>query len=170
MPRKHSLGKKLKVNGGFRSGSSPTVELDPDRIARVYASTLSFLRGRGVPIHDPEYASAVNYGVYKATRVFDPSHRNGRSLMSLAILFALRNCDKVRRMLDLWKKQDEAGACRGWGQSPTPTPIPLEDFEILSFVAAHGRTRAAVLLAMTPQALRDLLDEVALRLSGDLEE
>lgn len=116
---------------------------------------------------DPEFASAVNLGVFTAMKRFTPG--GPRSLRSLCTLFAVRFCEKVRLAFGVWQKQDQAGACqrseRYYGPT-VQTPIPLTDFELLSFVAAHGRKRAARLLALRPEKLRLLLAEIELRVKA----
>lgn len=113
---------------------------------------------------DLEYQSAINWGVFKAVQ----THSVGRSIESYAILIALHECESVRRRLERDALCDQAGASRGMGAPPVATPIPLTDFEILSFVAARGITQAARLLFGGPKTtawrkMRTILDEIALR-------
>ena len=120
------------------------------------------------PVYDLEYESAINYAISRAanTHTIRPG---GRSLLSLAVLYAIRQCGHARAMLERWRKQDQAGASRGRLQASAETPIPLTDFELLSFVACHGRRRAAVLLAMRPERLRRKLDDIAFRVVRGLD-
>lgn len=84
-------------------------------------------------------------------------------LNALAVRLALDRIPAVKFRLYKWRRQDQAAAERGRMNPPTATPIPLLDSEVLAFVAAHGRVRAAKMLAMTTSKLRDLLDEIAYR-------
>lgn len=111
-----------------------------------------------------EYRSAINYAVGKAARKFDPARPNGRNPCSLAAIYALRQCKRTKRTLAFWRKQDEAGALRSRAKPAAQTPIPLRDFELLSFVACHGRWRASILLGLRHEKLRGLLDDVEFRL------
>ena len=137
--------------------------------ARSRASSSSY------PMSDPEYGSAVNYGVYKACTIYKPKklpfEYDGEveSLRPFCILCALRECKHAQQQMAGWRRQDEAGACRGSEVSvmvTDPMIIPLDDFEILSFVAAHGRMRSAKMLMVSPQVLRQILDEIVLRGTG----
>lgn len=147
-----------------------SARIDPIVFTSMFEKASRTCSRLGYDTNDPEYASAVNLGVYMALCRF---RKDGpRSRDSLCTLFAIRRCEKVRSMFSLWQRQDQAGACqrseRYYG-SRVPLPIPLTDFELLSFVAAHGRKRAARLLALRPQKLRDLLDEVVLRVQAELD-
>lgn len=148
--------KKVKPN---RARPRPLVD---DMIACAFY----VCKREGYDIRDIEYESAVYLGISIAYDYYRKSGRaKGVSPTAVAAVEALRCCADVTRMLSDWRKQDEAGAerKRGCGE-PTSTPISLTDFELLSFVAAHGRMRAAKLLMMTPSKMRDLLDEIALRM------
>lgn len=140
--------------------------LDPTQLFKV---ALWVCRHAGYPVDsDPEYESAVNYAVLKAIKYFRPMPDGSGNPLSYAAMLALQECNAVNEIMADWQRQDEAGAARERGQA-TPIPLPLTDFELLSFVARHGRQRAARLLAIAPAQLRDRLDEVAFRIGRLLE-
>ena len=58
-------------------------------------------------------------------------------------------------------KRAPAGAGRGRCEQPISTPIRLSAFEVLSFFAAHGRTRGARMLRLTVPKVNELLHDVA---------
>jgi len=132
----------------------------------VFSAAAKTCFQKGYPVDDVEYDSAINLAVCMALRDWKP--KGGRSLQSLATLYALRNCRDVEAEHKRWRRQDEAGACRGNEVSymREDLPVRLEDFDFLSFVAHHGRTQAAKLLGIHYYRLRDMLDEVALRLKN----
>ena len=157
------MKKKIEISRSIPSQVS-AVQVDPTQLFKV---AIWVCRQAGYPVDgDPEYESAVNLAVLKAIQTFKPP--NPKPTMYAAML-ALRECAKAALLISEWHKQDEAGASRERGQA-TPIPLDLTDFELLSFVARHGRSRAAKLLTMPPAALRDRLDEVALRIGRLLED
>lgn len=111
---------------------------------------------------DDEYYSAVNLAVALAIRKYDPSLEV--SLATLVCKIALDECAELTWRNDCLRRGDEAGAKRGLYEAPTEPPIPLPDFDLLLFVSAHGKTKAARLLGMRYYKLMQLLDEVQLRL------
>lgn len=118
---------------------------------------------------DPDYESAINHGVYLALKRHDPDRPKRRTLENLAVLYALQRCEKVESQHHQWWKQDQAGALRGKETSTMKEDLsdpPLSDFEFLSFVAAHGRTKAAKLLGMRRTKVISILDEVVFRLKN----
>lgn len=131
--------------------------------AALYAGTRKYCKNIGIPVNDPEYDSAINWAVYKALTSHDPNILNGRSLFSLCIVYALRNCSRTRRNLATQRRLDEQSSQRGTDLPPTPLPLPLSDFELLCFVAKWGKLKASKLLGMNYLKLRSRLDEVALR-------
>ena len=130
-------------------------------LVHAFRYALKVCRQRGYNTTDPEICSAINAALYRAMLRFDP--RRGR-FTPMVCRYALHACHQAEERLLYWHRNDDAGARRSIKGPPTPTPIPLADFELISFVAAVGRTKAAKLLCMTPSRLRARLDEVALRL------
>ncbi len=130
-------------------------------VAPLFKVAAEACREAKFPVSDIEYESAINYAVAKSIMGYHPSR--GCKPTTYAAICALRQCQKTRRTLEEWRKQDQAGAERGKWSQPTPTPIPLLDYEILSFVAHHGRKRARLLLGLSKLKLNRLLDEVSLR-------
>ena len=119
----------------------------------------TFCRQAGYPITQIEYRSAINFAIAKAIDSHNPSL--GRTLPSWCRILALRECRDTADMLSSWKRQDAAGAGRGLCEQPIPTPIRLSAFEVLSFFAAHGRTRGARMLRLTVPKVNELLHDVA---------
>lgn len=143
---------------------TPAAPGQPD-VEAMLATAYKVCKQARYPYADEvEYRSAINYAVGKAYRNWRPDQPNGRNPCALAAIYALRQCKKARRTLEFWRKQDEAGALRSRAKPAAQTPIPLRDFELLSFVACHGRCRAARLLGMRRESLIGLLDDVELRL------
>lgn len=119
-------------------------------------------RKAGYPTHDDEYYSAINFAVAKAVAKYPSSELE---TSTLACTIALHECEQLRIRLANLKRGDEAGAKRGWFQTPAEAPpIPMADLDLLLFVAAHGKTKAARLLGMRYYHLMELLDDVQLRL------
>lgn len=110
--------------------------------------------------HDPEYSSAINFGVLMAVRTWHPD--GGRTMLSLAVRLSIREIKKLERHLATWRRSARLTR-RGTGAAPTPLPLPLSDRELLCFVARHGKTKAARLLGIDPKTLNNRLDEVANR-------
>lgn len=126
-------------------------------IPRLISIALKVCKRRGFPVDsDPEYESAVNMAVWRAAEKYT---EGGMPIENLATLYAIRACLEVGRLLKRWARDDAAGAGRGLVGSPTPTPIPINDFEVLSFASAHGKTRAARLLGMRYDSFVDRLYE-----------
>lgn len=119
---------------------------------------------RKFQVRDIEYQSAINLGIAKA--ILNQHRYQQRSLSSLACLFAIRECYRIRKTIEHWQRQDMAAVDRGVHEKPIPTPVPLLDFELLSFVARHGRTRAARMLGINVPKINDLLHDVARRLDA----
>lgn len=134
-------------------------------LVKAFRCALRVCRRHGYNTTDPEIASAVNSALYRAMLRFRPGR--GR-FVSMVIQYALHTCYYADKRLAHYRRNDDAGARRSIKGPPTPTPIPLADFELISFVAAVGRTKAAKLLCMSPMKLRNRLDEVALRLRSSL--
>lgn len=111
----------------------------------------------GFPVGEIEYQSAINWAVAQAML------RHGES-RSWACVYAIRQCRKVGSMFRGWRRQDQAGAGRGLLNDPIKTPVPLSDFNVLTFVATHGKFRAARMLRMRYAKLIELLDDISLRL------
>lgn len=117
----------------------------------------------GYPIEDDQYQSEIALGVSIALNTFD--HQRAR-MSTWCCRLALNQCAAYARQLTEQRMGDEAGAKRGICMPPVTTPIRLTDFNILSFVACHGKTRAARLLGMRYRKLIELLDDVGLRLQS----
>ena len=137
-------------------------------VARLMCVARAVCRRRGFPVDDPEYGSAVGWGVFKATQ----HPEGGMSLMSFASLLAFRECENVRRAHDRDARCDRAGASRGIGAPPVRMIVSLADFEVLSFVAAHGKSAAARMLygnagGTAYRHLCKLLDKIALRVRAE---
>lgn len=118
---------------------------------------------------EPEYESAMNLGIWDALKRWEPGR--GRTLVNFACKLAVHRCSRAKAQLQAWQRQDRAGAGpaedRGSRLPPADGPaMPLLDRQILEFVAAHGRGRAAKLLGMGKERLAKLLDDVFLRNSG----
>lgn len=128
----------------------------------LYLATRRFCLRRGIPASDPEYASAINWAVFKAMSTFKP--KEGRKLINWCIHIALHECIRVHDLHRRWYSDDLKSIDRGLGLPPTTPPIPLTDFEFLSFVACHGKTRAAKLLGMNFLRVDLVLSEIALRI------
>lgn len=126
-------------------------------------STHKACRNEGIPVNDPEYGSAIGWAVFKAIRTHDPTKPNAAKLQNLCVVYALRACANVRRDLEADHRSDLRGADRGIRQPPTPLPIPLRDFDLLSFVAAHNIAKAAKMLGVTAYHLKKILLEIQLR-------
>lgn len=138
---------------------------------RLHACATAVCGRAGYPVRgDPEYASAVNYGVLRSLYAWNPGDPSNAKPETLAVLCALRECRKARGRLRLLRRGDRAGAGRGLAEQPAPLPLPVADFEFLSFVAAQGRARAARLLAVSQSRLRERLDEAVLRVRHLLNE
>ena len=141
--------------------------LETDAARSMFAVARKACINAGFRADDPEYGSAINEAVLRAMQKWEAREQGGCSPESLAAVYAIRECRDVRRMMDDWRRQDEAGAARrreSVAGLPVETPIPMTDVEVLSFVARHGRKRAARLLCMTNVTLRDRLDEISLRI------
>ena len=137
------------------------MELLPNEVVLgVIEVAIAICKRVGYQVSEIEYESAINLAVLRALRDWQPD--SGKSLVSFSVMYATRACSHVESIFNEWQRQDRAGALRGREQA-TPTPIPLTDFELLSFVAAHGRLKAAKMLAMSAGQLRNRLDEVELR-------
>lgn len=130
----------------------------------LFRQALARCRRKGYRIRDPEYASAINWAVYRAMQAWREDM--GASLKTLALMIALRECAKVRRA-EICRERKEREAARPERRPPVPTPIPLSDYEVLSFVAAHGRTRAARMLGMHYYKLCELLADISRRIGPD---
>jgi hypothetical protein len=132
----------------------------------LYLATRRFCRKKGIKVADPEYDSAINFAVFRALQTHRPdgNGHTARQLIHLCICYALRACGNVSDRLANQHRHDLAAAERGIRQPPTMPPIPLSDFEVLSFVAAHRHVaKAARLLGMTAYRLKLLLCEIQLR-------
>ena len=163
-PKRVRQSKKRTSNEGKKRRPVATrtrLNLRSKEVDQLFRYAAAVCRKRGFQDTDPEFASAINYGLYKALKVYDPD--GPRKLKNLVVIFALRNCEKAANTLSLWHRQDRAGAERGGRSSPTEPPVDLTDFEVLCFVARHGRKRAALLLGWDHKKLRKLLDEIVLR-------
>lgn len=112
-----------------------------------------------------EYQSAINWGIFHAVRIAPSQTFSG--LISLTCVYALRKCELTRLMFEKWRKQDEAGALR-YRLPPTPVVIPIQDMELLKFVACYGRHRSAKLLRIGHNRLRSILDDIALRIAANV--
>ena len=110
----------------------------------------------GYPIREIEYESAINSAVGEAITAYGPDQPS-----TIYCTVALHECLKVKEMFVKWSKQDAAGAGRGLCEQPVPTPIPLLSFEILSFVARHGRTRAARMLGLSRPRINEMIDDIS---------
>lgn len=119
------------------------------------------------PTGEPEYESAINAAIHLTLMQWQVNC--GRKVTIYAARLALRKCKLAKLLLARWRKQDQAAASRGKGPA-TPTPISITDHELLRFVVAHGRLKAAKLLAMSPSKLRDRLDEIAYRVNKGLSD
>lgn len=150
------MRKKPKPNNRANALNLSGKEMD-----QLFKFAQAVCRRKNFPADDPEFASAINYGLLKAMQAYVVD--GPRTLKSLVALFALRNCAKTVNRLNLWERQNLAGAERGRRSPPVETPIPLTDYEVLCFVARHGRKRAALLLGWDHKKLRKLLDEIVLR-------
>ena len=148
---------------------------------RLFQLATRICKRRGVRISDPDYESAISQGVFMAMSAHreipehsdrTPTVRGYRKLSTLACVYALGCCWRVNKRHNRYRRQDEAGACRGTETSymREHVPIDLNDFEFLSFVAAHGKCRAARLLGMGMDRLNDLLDEVVYRVRHKLRD
>ena len=133
--------------------------ISDDDLRKTYRTALRRLANCW-PMEDQDYQSALNWAMLKAVPRWAPERG---TFLNMVIRYATREFRIVRHRKKLLLMGDAAGAERGLFGPPTPTPIPLTDFELLSFVAAHGRITAAKLLGMAAYRLRDRLDEVALR-------
>lgn len=136
----------------------------PDDFFKI---ALKVCGSHGYPIHDIEYESAVNLGVATALKIHDPTKGD---LCTLCCLLARRECSRTRIAMSKWVKQDAAGAGRGYCEKAIPTPIPLFDFETLSFVARHGRTRAARMLGLHVPKINELLTDIARRMNQSRDD
>jgi hypothetical protein len=125
-------------------------------------------RRAGYPVNDPEYGSVIGVAVFKAARYW--SADRGCKPTTMAAICAKRLCRQLEIKLDRRARRDMVAGLPGARANlkgrmhPVHTPIPLNDFEVLSFVAAHGIGKSAKLLAMTPALIRERLDEVRLRM------
>ena len=113
------------------------------------------------PLGDIEFESAVNLGIARA--ILNQHRYPDLLLSSLACLFAVRECHRTTRIIKHWQRQDQAAADRGYFEKPIPTPVDLDSFEILCFVARHGRTKAARMLGhgLTVAKINDILHDIA---------
>lgn len=118
----------------------------------------------GWPAYEDEYRSAIGLGVTHAIAKHDPLGPNPCKLSVLCCAYALQECTNEWRRQRVLRRGDQAGTDRGMYSQPTPTPVPIRDFELLSFVAAHGFKSSYKVLGMTRQKLRDRLDEIAFRI------
>lgn len=139
--------------------------LTDDDLRKTYRGAIKVLYRAGWPVQDHELLSALNAGMLKAIPRWCPERG---SFIRLVIRYGLREYAVAKAKMARLRRGDQAAVDRGTIAQPTPTPIPLTDFELLSFVAAHGRMISATLLGLTPARLRDLLDEVALRIKNGL--
>lgn len=117
----------------------------------------------GYPTHDDQYQSEIALGVAVALNTAD--QRRTVKLSTWCCRIAVNQCACYAKQASEQRKGDEAGAKRGICMTPVRPPIPLPDFNLLNFVACHGKTRAAKLLGMRYYRLVEMLDDVALRLT-----
>lgn len=117
----------------------------------------------GYRMHDDEYRSAVNFAVAITRKKWRAATELSK-VSTYCCRVALKLCALAHKRRKSLRRGDEAGAKRGEWMPPVETPIPLPDFELLSFVAAHGKTKAAKLLGMKYYKLQELLQDVELRL------
>ena len=119
---------------------------------------------------DPEWETPIVDGCWAACLSFNPRHPSP-NLKALAVKECVRRAVTHKQGLAKLRRGDEAGARRE-SLPPQHTGLggdfPISDMDILSFVAANGRCRAARMLAMSPQQMRDLLDDIALRVRANL--
>lgn len=152
---------KRKPRKGKLRGT-PMIDIDPKLFKRLCNYARRSLASWGWdPADDPERDFAVVDGVWAAMLQWHPGHP-----LPIDHLVLQQVRDRIRlveQRLAEWERQDRCGAERGQATA-TPTPVPMPDREILTFVALHGRTKAAKLLGMSPQRLRDVLDEIAFRI------
>lgn len=144
--------------------------MEDEVVARMLNAARGVCMRKGYPVDDPEYGSAVGWGVFKA--IEDHRDDGGQTAESYGCLLAIRECENVRRLRERNGKCDRAGASRGIGAPPVPTPISLTDFEILSFVAARGKSQACRLLygnigGFAYKKFCAKLDEIAMRVKAE---
>ena len=132
--------------------------MEKTEYAKLFKTASTVCRKAGYPVTDSEYQSAINFAIGKA--ISNHSKSSGRDLSSWCCLLAIHECRDTSRTLADWVKQDRVGAGRGRCESPVSTPIKLFSFEILSFCARHGRTRAARMLNMTVPKINELLTDI----------
>ena len=129
---------------------------NPHNLPDLLGIVTTICQRYGYPVSEIEYESAIN------SAVADAIHRYGdRQPSTIYCRCALQECAKVKLMFSDWSKQDAAGAGRGRCESPVQTPIKLFSFETLSFVARHGRTRAARMLGLSVPKINELLSDIA---------
>lgn len=147
-------------------------------LRHMYHYARKACRRAGYPTWDSEFDSAINEATYRAAQEWSPledrgkgkdgREKKGKSPNQLATFYALRLCKLVRKNLRKWHKTDQANQqelMQRWKKNPKDLPaLPLSDFEILSFVALHGITKAATLLGMARSRLREVLDDISQRL------
>ena len=151
-----------------------TVQENPlklmSHLKRMYRACYRVCKKAHYPVWDDEYKSAINLAIAKAIIIYnrDKLNADGTNTLpeTLAARIAVHECWEVRKQHWKWIKQDQA---RGNGEAHIPqpsTPISMSDFEVLQFVACHGRTKAAKLLAMPSADLRELLDDIRERVKS----
>lgn len=125
---------------------------------------------------DPEWETPIVDGCWAACLYFanNPVHRRPpvlASLKTLAIRFSVAKASRHLEQLKRLRLGDEAGARRE-SMPPVKTGLgegfSIEDRDIINFVEAHGQGRAARMLMMSPAQMRNLLEDIALRVRANL--
>lgn len=131
--------------------------------AQILRAATSVCRRKGYPVDDPDFGSAVGWGVFKA--LSGHKHNRGRTLTSYAVLLALRECESVRRQHEKQARRDRAAARPDSIEDGEPSPLSEADWEIMRFVAKHGDD-AARRLGMSQERLDEVVWEMAERFSN----
>lgn len=142
--------------------------MEKKEFSKLFAAASQVCRQAHYPVNDSEYQSAINFAIAKAFNTHNTER--GRSLSSWCCILAIQECRRVSLMFSDWKLQDATGAGRGACSAPVSTPIRLSAFEVLSFVARHGRTRSARMLRLTVPKINELLHDVAREIDDARQE
>lgn len=140
-----------------------TLAVTDAEYARIFAKVIRLCLNRGWPAHDPDFGGAINEACWAAC--VGPLIE-GRTRQEMAYCYAVRACRNADRDLKRWRRdltirpRMESVRTRVVIRRAA---LDVADEDLLQFVAAHGRGRAAAMLQMHPYTLEELLDEATLR-------
>lgn len=137
-----------------------------------------FCKGKGYPVHDDDYGSAINQALLKAIKYWDPNRADAIDIKSYVCLVAVGECARCyhRRRVERRRLKNYSTSLpeRLLHNERLTTQLPELDqsvdaltdaeFHLLNYVAVHGSMAAAKQLGMTNARLRHTLDTIAAKL------